>query len=134
MQLYQYIRDNTFGDTGIILSGTTEFLNNLLKWKQRNKDGIPELISRVNKFVVQDDIEVHSINMNLVDKSLKQPTKEEYMALCYQNGIDNPTIASRLIYDCENLRELASCILNYKTTLAKKQKKSSTQIKKIRKS
>lgn len=112
MQIYQYVRDKN-EDTGLVLVGTTDFLKNLMNWKMRNVPGIPELTSRVNRWIVMENQSVHSINEGLVFKKLIRPSSEEFVALCNHNGIFDEKVVINLIVNCQSFRELESRIINY---------------------
>lgn len=88
------LRNRTMGICGIVLSGCPYFKTNLEKEKNRQKQGIPELYSRVQAWY-----------------ELEPPTKAEIAAICNANGVhDEATIKE--FQRLRNFRELSNSILN----------------------
>lgn len=94
------LRDNTIGHAGIVLAGVDYFKANLIKAVTKQKEGMPELFSRIVAWY-----------------ELKGVNRAEIEAISSANGLDDKTIVSDLIKGenrVKDLRELYNAITNYK--------------------
>ena len=97
------LRDNTIGHAGIVLAGVDYFKANLLKAVTKQKEGMPELYSRIIAWY-----ELRAIN------------KGEIEAISAANGLGDKTIVTELIRGesrVKDLRELYNAITNYKEVI-----------------
>jgi DNA transposition AAA+ family ATPase len=92
------LRDETAASTGIILAGPEYFQKNLIKWVNKELDGMPEIYRRINYW-----------------QNLTKPTKEEIRALCIAYGVKEETTQKSLMKLCSNFGEVHNRImdLNY---------------------
>ena len=89
-----YLRNATMQNAGIILAGVDYFYENLLKAAQRDKEGIPELLSRLQ-----------------AKYTLEPPTKAEITEICKANGVTDEQTIKEFVR-IKNFRELSNAILN----------------------
>ncbi len=100
------LRDNTMQTTGIILAGPEYFHKNLIKWKNRNVIGIPEIYRRISHW-----------------EYLDRPTKKEIRAFCEVYGLnDEEMIKEIIINSSENFGAIVNAIENYKIQMKKMNK------------
>lgn len=90
------LRDDTIDSTGIVLAGPSYFQRNLIKWKNSNKDGMPEIYRRINEWI-----------------ELDKPVLGEIREICYANYIQDEDIIKMLYKECFNFGELNNRIGKY---------------------
>lgn len=103
MLLYLHdLRDNTIEHAGIVLAGVDYFKNNLLKAVNKQKEGMPELFSRV-----------------VMWHNLRNLNKGEIEAICLANGLEDKDVITDLTRGenrVKDYRELYHSIINYRLT------------------
>lgn len=90
------VRDETKSNLGIVISGPNYFKDNLEYWASRNKQGIPELITRINSWV-----------------HLEVPTIYEMKAICKEYQVTDPQVVKGLTYQTDNFRTLHNRIVEF---------------------
>jgi len=90
------IRDLTKEIMGIVLSGPGYFLDNLIKWKEKNITGIPEVYRRIEHF-----------------ETLKKPTIREIRAISYGYKIMDTEVINKEFRNIESFSDLTIRINNY---------------------
>ncbi len=93
------LRDNTINSSGIVLAGVDYFKNNLIKAVTKQKEGMPELFSRIVTWY-----ELRAIN------------RAEITAICKANGLEDEAVITELLKGenkVKDFRELENAIINY---------------------
>lgn len=96
------LRDETKETTGIVLSGPDYFKNNLFKWVQDQKIGMPEVWRRINYW-----------------EHLQAPSKNEIKSFLEHYNIVDADFSKRLYVECPDFSSIQNTILAYKHSLAK---------------
>jgi DNA transposition AAA+ family ATPase/DNA-binding XRE family transcriptional regulator len=100
--MYMYLhdlRDETMYTSGIILAGVEYFKSNLEKAVDKQKQGMPEFMGRINAW-----------------QELDLPKKHEARAICEANGLTEKKVIDSL-QNIKDFRRLANQIINAKMQL-----------------
>lgn len=95
-QSIREFHDKIKDHSSIILSGPKSFKDMIDKYRKDNKYGMLEMWSRIEDWVY-----------------LKKPNTEEYTRICLKNGFEDTDQIEKLIFKCEDFRQLHNRIQNY---------------------
>lgn len=99
LEFLHEFRDLTMGTTGIVLAGVEYFQTNLERWNDSNRNGIPEVYSRIGAW-----------------QPLSKPKYSEVLSLIRAYGIKDAEF-ERFNKGVSDFRVLTNRISNYKTVL-----------------
>lgn len=93
------LRDETIDTTGILLAGVEYFKSNLDRAVEKQKQGMPEFMGRINAW-----------------QELGSPNKNEARAICEANGVTDQDLMLNFI-NVKDLRQLSNQIINVRMNI-----------------
>ncbi|QCK15219.1 AAA family ATPase [Mangrovivirga cuniculi] len=88
------VYDNIMSQSALVLSGPDRYRMNMKNWNRDLTSPVPELISRVHKFI-----------------EIKKPTYDDIKLICHYNEIDDKKIIKAISSKFGNLRHVKEYIL-----------------------
>ncbi len=102
LEYFQSIFDANDGKLGIVLSGAIKFSSDFKTWCDKEKDGIPELATRIEEWIY-----------------LKRPTPLELKSVAKTNGVHDTAVLNTIVKGCTNFRQLRSRVIKLRKDFLK---------------